>query len=413
MHLSRLIEHVVRTDGRRVLAAVARLTGDLDAAEEALQEAYARALVAWRRDGIPASPGAWLNTVARRIAIDRLRRERRAELPDGLAAPDPEPPEPQDIEDDRLRLLFVCCHPALRPDARQALALRILGGLTTREIARAFVEPEPTTAQRIVRAKRKIREARIPYEVPSPRELPARLADVLAVIYLIFNEGYTSTGAPSLMRPDLTSEAIRLGRLVVELLPASAEASGLLSMMLLTDARRAARISPDGSLVPLEDQDRTVWNRAQIEEGTRLLDAALSARTPGPYQVQAAIAALHAAAAAPEDTDWPQIAALYRALLQWSPTPVVELNAAVALGMAGDHTGALDWIGRIEATGALARYHLLYASKADLHRRLGRVPEAIAAYRAALAFVTNAAERAYLETRLSALEEASGPCRSP
>jgi RNA polymerase sigma-70 factor, ECF subfamily len=352
MSLTRIVEDVVRTDGARVLAGLIRLAGDFDAAEDALQEAYARALASWSRDGVPANPAAWLNTVARRIALDRLRRNRTTTLPDDLEAPEPEaePENPSGIEDDRLRLLFTCCHPALSPQACCALALRTLGGLTTTEIARAFVEPEATTAQRIVRAKRKIREAGISYEVPERSKLPPRIETVLSVLYLVFNEGYASTGAPSLLRPDLAAEGIRLARLAVELLPAEAEAKGLLALMLLTDARRAARLTPDGELAPLEDQDRTLWNRAQIDEGTGLLDEALALRAPGPYQVQAAIAALHAQALTPSDTDWLQISMLYQSLLRWTPTPVVELNAAIAFGLATTSNGR--WSGSRGSNGA-------------------------------------------------------------
>ena len=408
MFLARIIEDVIRNDGRRVLAALIRLTGDFDAAEDALQEAYARALVAWHRDGVPANPGAWLNTVARRIAIDRIRRDRSAALPEDLEAQSHEDAGEPGIEDDRLRLLFTCCHPALSPEAACALALRTLGGLTTREIARGFVEPEPTTAQRLVRAKRKIREARIPYEVPPRDKLRERVRSVLSVLYLIFNEGYASAEAPSLLRPDLLLEAIRLARLTVELLPADAEARGLLALMLLTDARRAARVGPDGAMVALEDQNRSLWDRGQIAEGTRLLDEALALRTPGPYQTQAAIAALHGSAKTATQTDWPQIAALYQALLRWTPTPVVELNAAVAVGMAADLQAALDWVVRIEQRGELSRYHLLAASKADLLRRLGRSGEAASAYRQALDLATNPAERRYLDKRLAECIVAGG-----
>ncbi len=402
MLLTRIVEDVVRSDGARVLAGLIRLAGDFETAEDALQEAYARALVAWPRDGIPAKPAAWLNTVSRRIVLDRLRRDpRSAELPDDLSAPELAIEDDSGIDDDRLRLLFTCCHPALAPEARCGLALRTLGGLSTREIARAFVEPEATTAQRLVRAKKKIREARIPYEVPSREKLPERVATVLSVLYLIFNEGYASTDAPSLLRPDLVVEAIRLARLTVELLPEEAEAKGVLALMLLTDARRAARVSADGEMMLLEEQDRTLWNREQIDEGLRLLDEVLSLRAAGPYQVQAAIAALHARATTAAETDWPQIAALYRTLLRWLPTPVVELNAAVAHGMATSLEEALEWIERIERSETLARYHLLPAAKADLLRRLGRHDEAAAAYAEALALATNPAEQRYLERRLA------------
>jgi RNA polymerase sigma-70 factor (ECF subfamily) len=400
MWLARIVEEVVRSDGARVLAGLIRLTGDFDAGEDALQEGYVRALEVWGRDGIPENPAAWLNTVARRIALDRMRRDRKStELPDDLEAAASDY-EAHVIEDDRLRLLFTCCHPALSPEARCGLALRTLGGLSTREIARAFVEPETTTAQRLVRAKKKIREARIPYEVPARGKLPERLDTVLSVLYLIFNEGYASTDAPSLLRPDLVTEAVRLARLTVELLPEQAEAKGLLALMLLTDARRAARLSPEQELVPLEEQERTLWNQAQIEEGRTLLHATLAARTPGPYQLQAAIAALHAEAKTAAETDWGQIAGLYTILLQHIPTPVVELNAAVALGMATTLDRALEWIARIEGAGELAAYHLLHAAKADLLRRLGRRTEAADAYRQALALATNPAERRYLEKRL-------------
>jgi RNA polymerase sigma-70 factor, ECF subfamily len=408
MWLTRIVEDVVRNDGARVLAGLIRLAGDFETAEDALQDAYARALVVWPRDGIPEKPAAWLNTVSRRIVLDRLRRgPRTAELPEDLAMPEGEL-EAEDrsgIEDDRLRLLFTCCHPALSVEARCGLALRTLGGLSTREIARAFVEPEATTAQRLVRAKKKIREARIPYEVPSREKLPERVETVLSVLYLIFNEGYTSTDAPSLLRPDLVMEAIRLARLTAELLPEQAEAQGLLALMLLTDSRRAARLSSAGEFVPLEEQDRALWNQAQIEEGLRIIDKVLARRTPGPYQIQAAIAALHAQAATPSETDWPQIAALYDRLLGWTPTPIVELNAAVAHGMATSPERALERIARIE----LPHYYLLPAAKADLLRRLGRKDEAAVAYREAIELVTNPAERRYLEGRLGECVRESRP----
>lgn len=402
MHLSRIVEDLARTDGGAILAALVRLTGDLDAAEDALQEGYARALTAWRREGVPERPAAWLNTVSRRIAIDRIRRSRGVELPDDLEAEPAafETIDPSGVEDDRLRLLFVCCHPALAPEARCALALRTLGGLTTREIARAFVEPESTTAQRLVRAKKKIREARIPYEVPPREKLPERIDTVLAVIYFIFNEGYAATEGSSLVRVDLGREAIRLARLAAEVLPSVSEARGLLALLLLTDARRAARVTEAGDLVPLEEQDRSLWDAAQIREGVALIDETLLRGEPGPYQVQAAIAALHATAPAAERTDWPQIAALYRTLWRWMPTPVVALNAAVAEAMAGDLERGVIALEAIETSGALARYHLLAASKAELLRRLDRRDEAARAYRTAIELVTNPAERRYLEQRL-------------
>ncbi len=405
MLLGRIVEEVVRTDGRRVLAGLVRLTGDFDAAEDALQEAYARALVAWQCDGVPSTPGAWLNTVARRIAIDRMRRPATAALPDDLVAPPFEADEPQPIEDDRLRLLFTCCHPALAPEAQSALALRTLGGLTTREIARGFVEPEPTTAQRLVRAKRKIREAGIPYEVPPRHKLPERIDTVLGVLYLIFNEGYTATHAPSLIRPDMMIEAIRLARLTVDLLPGTAEALGLLALMLVTDARRDARVTAEGDLVPLDEQDRSRWNQGQIVEGTRLLDAAMAMGSPGPYQIQGAIAVLHSSAPAAGDTDWTQIAALYRTLMRHLPTPVVELNAVVAFGMATSLPTALDGLERLEARGELTRYHLLPAAKGEILRRLGRRDAAASAFRDALALVTNPAERRHLERRLAEVSQ--------
>jgi RNA polymerase sigma-70 factor (ECF subfamily) len=423
--LSRIVDKVARTDGPRVLAGLIRLTGgDFDAAEDALQEAYARALIVWPRDGLPAQPGAWINTVSRRLVLDGLRRattrrKRCTPLDEDAAdaaaiqmpaadVDDPAPEDPSGIDDDRLRLLFVCCHPALAPEAQKTLALRNLGGLTTREIARAFVEPEPTTAQRLVRAKRKIRDARIAYEVPPRARLPERIDVVLSVLYLIFNEGYASTDAPSLVRPDLVAEAIRLARLAVELLPDSTEARGLLALMLLTDARRPARLSADGEFVPLEEQDRGRWQHGQIDEGVALLDAALARGAPGPYQIQAAIAALHSRAATAAATDWPQIAALYRALLQHLPTPIVELNAAVALGLASDVDRALDWIARLERHPDLAGYYLLPAAQAGLLRRQGRFEAASRAYRRALGLVTNPAERRYLERRLAESEAAAG-----
>ncbi|MCW5962599.1 MAG: RNA polymerase subunit sigma-24 [Bryobacterales bacterium] len=397
MVLGRIIDEVFRTDGRRILAGLIRLAGDFDVAEDALQEACFKALSAWQRDGIPVNPGAWLNTVARRQALDRLRQRPGSALPETLSVPPAELLDAPPIEDDRLRLLYTCCHPALPPASQSALALKTLGGLSTREIARAFVEPESTTAQRLVRAKRRIREAAIPYEVPALEQLPQRTMVVLGVLYLIFNEGYASTEAPSYLRPDLAREAIRLARLTVELLPTSAEARGLLALMLLTDARRAARLTADLELVTLDEQDRSLWDHAQIREGQQMLDAALALRSPGPYQTQAAIAALHAAAPTAAATDWPQIAALYRALLTWTPTPVVELNAAVALGFATRMEAALEWIQRIEDAGSLAGYHLLPAAKAGILRRLHRNQEAATAYARALELASSPVEQRYLQ----------------
>ncbi len=396
MVLGRIIDEVYRTDGRRVLAGLIRLTGNFDAAEDALQDACAKALAVWQREGIPANPGAWLNTVARRAALDRLRQKPSVELPEDLAVPAQEWVDPEPIEDDRLRLLFTCCHPALTPTAQAALALKTLGGLSTRQIARAFVETESTTAQRLVRAKRKISEAAIPYEVPAKEDLPARTTAVLGVIYLIFNEGYASADAPSLFRPDLAREAIRLARMTVALLREHAEAEGLLALLLLTDARRAARLTAECELVTLDEQDRSLWDRAQIAEGQRILDEAVRLCAPGPYQTQAAIAALHGASTTAAETDWPQIAALYQALLRWTPTPVVELNAAVALGFATRMEAALEWIARIEASGSLAGYHLLPAAKAGILRRLSRHSEAASAYARALELASSPVEQRYL-----------------
>jgi RNA polymerase sigma-70 factor (ECF subfamily) len=409
--LDRIIDQVFRREGGRVLASLIRSTADFELSEDALQEACTRAAATWPRDGLPDRPGAWLTTVARRCAVDLLRRRRASpswvssEVPEAVATePVEDPADISGVEDDRLRLLFTCCHPALAQTAQVALALRTLCGLSTREIARAFVEPEATTAQRLVRAKRKIRDAGIPYEVPRPDVFPERLEAVLAVVYLVFNEGYASTEQHGLMRPDLCAEAIRLGRLLVELLCEEVEAQGLLSLMLLHDARREGRLGADGTLVPLEEQDRAGWDRGAIAEGTALLDAAVAARRPGPYQIQAAIAALHAGAARADETDWLQISGLYGALLRYLPTPVVELNAAVALAMAEGPERGLVWMDRLSTREELAGYHLLPAARADLLRRAGRVAEARLAYASALRLVRNPAERAYLERRLRALE---------
>ena len=402
--LTRAIDELVRREGPQVLAGLIRWSGDFDLAEEAFQVACAQALEAWPRRGLPRRPGAWLTTVARRRAVDLMWR-RRPDVPlepgllEALAADESESDFAPEVEDDRLRLLFTVCHPALAPAAQIGLALRTLCGLTTAEIARAYLEPEPTTAQRLVRAKRKIAEARIPYEVPAADRLAERLEGVLSTIYRVFNEGFSATEGEFWIRADLCAEAIRLGRLVVELLPGEAEAEGLLALMLLHDARRAARTATDGTVVPLEEQDRTVWDRALIDEGTRVLDVAVARGRPGPYQMQAAIAALHARAVRPEETDWQQIVALYGALLRTTPGPIVELNAAAAVAMAHGPEAGLAWMERLERSGALAGYHLLPAAQADLLRRLGRSEEARAAYERALALVRHPAERRFLERR--------------
>ena len=407
--LTAIIEQICRSERARVLAGLIRRFGDFDLAEDALQDAFAKALELWPRRGLPATPAAWLTTVAQRRALDLLRRQRSGpaygQEPPDMAAPEPaefetDPAELSGVEDDRLRLVFTCCHPAISPQAQTALALRTLCGLSTREIARAFLEPEATTAQRLVRAKKKILDARIPYEVPPREELAQRLQVVLGVVYLVFNEGYAATETPGLIRPDLCAEAIRLARLLVDLVPDEPEVTALLALMLLHDARRATRIDTDGALVALEEQDRARWNRGAIDAGVALLEQALAQRRRGPYQLQAAIAALHAQAPRSEDTDWKQIAALYGGLLREQPSPVVELNAAVALAMAEGAEKGLAWIAQLDARGELQDYHLLHAARADLLRRLGRFAPAHSAYRAALALVRNDAERRYLERRL-------------
>jgi RNA polymerase sigma-70 factor, ECF subfamily len=410
--LGRLIDQVFRRESGRVLASLIRSTGDFELAEDALQEACIRAAKSWPTDGLPERPGAWLTTVARRCAVDLLRKRQAAptwmsalqETQSVAAEPEQDAAAISGVEDDRLRLLFTCCHPALAQPAQVGLALRTLCGLSTKEIARAFVEPEATSAQRLVRAKRKIRDARIPYEVPAPDAFCQRLEAVQAVVYLVFNEGYASTDQHGLLRADLCAEAIRLGRLLVELLPEDAESRGLLALMLLHHARVESRLAADGTLVPLEDQDRSRWEASAILEGTALLDTAVAERRPGPYQVQAAIAALHAGAARAEETDWSQISFLYSALLRYLPTPVVELNAAVALAMAEGPEAGLAWMDRLASCEALADYHLLPAARADLLRRAGRLEEARLAYTSALGLVRNPAERAYLERRLAGLD---------
>lgn len=404
--LGRIIDELARREGPRILAGlIGRLGGNFDLAEDSLQDAYERALNAWPAAGIPDSPAAWLTTVAKRCAIDRLRRSRRI-VDDGdlileqLAAEEPEPADTSGLPDDRLRLIFTCCHPAIAVPAQMALALHTLCGLSTREIARAFLESEATTAQRLVRAKKKISEARIPYVVPAQEQLPDRLAAVLAAVYLVFNEGYSATEGASLVRPDLCGEAIRLARLLAQLLPDQPEGLGLLALMLLHDARHDTRVGTGGELVPLEEQDRSRWDRAKIAEGLDLLDRAIAMRSRGPYQIQAAIAALHAKAADAPSTDWKQIAALYGALYAMMPTAIVELNAAAAVAMVEGPEKGLEWIDRVEAREELGDYYLLPAARADLLRRAGRGGAAVAHYRRAIELTRNPAERLYLERRL-------------
>ncbi|MBA1145641.1 RNA polymerase sigma factor [Ectothiorhodospiraceae bacterium WFHF3C12] len=403
------LETVYRRDSRRVLATLIRLLGDFDLAEEALHEAFSAALIQWERDGVPDNPRAWLVSTGRFKAIDQLRRQARfdasrAELAAQLeqATTSDDVASAPDIEDDRLRLIFTCCHPSLGTEAQLALTLREVCGLTTEEVAHAFLARPATIAQRIVRAKAKIRDAGIPYEIPERTELPARLGAVLQVIYLLFNEGYTASAGDRLVRRDLSAEAIRLGRLLCELLP-EPEAVGLLALMLLQDSRREARTNTDGDLIRLEDQDRTLWNRAAIEEGTRLVEQALASGEAGPYLLQAAIAAVHAEAATPEETDWAEIAGLYDVLLRATPSPVVALNRAVAVAMRDGPAAGLELIDGVLADGALADYHLAHAARADLYRRLGRLEEARTAYQRALELAAQAPEQRFLERRLAEL----------
>ena len=398
-----------REEWGKVVATLIRTTGDWDLAEECAQDAFALALQRWPRDGIPGRPGAWLTTAARNRAIDVLRRravgaaklrEVAAMLPDGPSVSDLEPDE-SGVPDDRLRLMFTCCHPALSLEARVALTLRTLAGLTTAEIARAFLSSEPTMAKRLVRAKQKIQNAGIPYRVPPAHLLPDRTPGVLGVLYLLFNEGYSATTGADLVRQNLCAEAIRLARVLAALMPDEAEAAGLLALMLLHDARRPARLDAAGDLVTLEDQDRSSWDQASIGEGVSVLAGALRRGRPGPYQIQAAIAACHATAAAAADTDWAQIAGLYEQLARFLPTPVVALNHAVAAGMAFGPAAALPLLAALEESGQLAGYHLLPATRADMLRRLGRPAEAAVAYREALELASTDAERRFLTRRLA------------
>jgi RNA polymerase sigma-70 factor, ECF subfamily len=404
--VSEWVDNLYRSESRRVFATLVRLLRDFDLAEEALHEAFAAAVVQWTREGVPHNPRAWLVSTGRFKAIDTLRRRTRfnASLAD-LSIPEQDTPldAMDDVEDDRLRLIFTCCHPALSPSTQVALTLREICGLKTEEIASAFLTAPPTIAQRIVRGKAKIRDARIPYVVPAIADLPERLDTVLSVIYLVFNEGYSASSGELVTRPDLSGEAIRLGQLLIELLPDS-EAMGLLALMLLQESRRTARTSPEGDLILLEDQDRSLWNRAQIAKGLTLVERALSAQEVGVYTIQAAIAAVHAKALSASATDWGQIVALYDLLASAESSPVIELNRAVAVAMRDGPLTGLQLVDDILAQGNLADYHLAHAARADLCRRLGKMADARASYQQALAIARQEPERRFLEKRLAELD---------
>ncbi len=416
--VQQVIDAVYRAESRRVLATLIRLLGDFDLAEEALHDAFRAALESWPRDGVPGNPTSWLISAGRFRAIDRLRRNARFDpldtdrLPEAATAEEAEVWDGETIHDDQLRLIFTCCHPELAADARIALTLRSVCGLTTEEIARAFLVPAPTLAQRIVRAKARIRKRRIPYQVPDPADLPERLDAVLRVIYLVFNEGYSASSGPELTRADLSGEAIRLGRLLVDLLD-EPEAVGLLALMLIQESRRLARTGPDGELVLLDDQDRGLWNRSMIAEGLSLVERALGARRVGPYSLQAAIAAVHAEATTPAETDWVQIVGLYDVLLRLEPSPVVELNRAAAVAMRDGPAAGLSLVDDLLDRGVLDDYRLSHAVRADLCRRLGRTAEARAAYERALELTEQGTERRFLERRLRELDRAPAPDPGP
>jgi RNA polymerase sigma-70 factor (ECF subfamily) len=404
-----VVDAVYRTESRRVFASLIRLLGDFDLAEEAMHDAFAAAVAKWPTEGVPQNPRAWLVSTGRFKAIDAMRRRARfdaslSQLAERIDATTSDDAIARDegVEDDRLRLIFTCCHPALSPEAQVALTLREVCGLTTEAIASAFLTSPPTVAQRIVRAKAKIRDTRIPYEIPSREELPNRIDSVLQVVYLVFNEGYSASSGASLTRPDLSSEAIRLGRLLVELLP-DAEVVGLLALMLLHESRRAARATPEGEIVLLEAQDRSTWNRELIVEGGALVERAMSSGRIGSYAIQAAISAVHAAARTPAETNWSQIVALYDLLLRTGSSPVVELNRAVAVAMRDGPAAGLELIDALFSRGDLADYHLAHAARADLCRRLGRTAEARTAYQQALRLARQEPERRFLDRRLAEL----------